>query len=285
MARLTIASLALGAAFLVALTAPAQACGTPDSICTVASGEYRLAMPENRGGTVPAVVFLHGWGGSARGTMRNRAMMKLLSARGYALIAPEGLPGHGNHGGKQKNWSVRDGATYKRDDIAFLREVLADAATHGVDTDRVLLAGFSRGASMVWDVACHAPDLARAYAPVSGAFWLPLPKGCAGPVDLFHTHGWADRVVPLEGRSVAGGRLTQGDTFASLAILRAALGCRQRMPDRTETLPGTILLRHWESCKSGRIDLMLHPGGHRVPKGWLPRALDWFEARLAEDAT
>ena len=23
-----------------------------------------------------------------------------------------------------------------------------------------------------------------------------------------------------------------------------------------------------------------HPGGHRIPRGWLKRALDWFEARL-----
>ena len=30
-------------------------------------------------------------------------------------------------------------------------------------------------------------------------------------------------------------------------------------------------------------DLMLHPGGHGVPKGWLTQALDWFEDRLVED--
>ena len=89
-----------------------------------------------------------------------------------------------------------------RDDVAEGH----DAAARGVDRSRVLLAGFSRGGSMVWDVACHAPVTARAYAPVAGAFWEPLPASCQGGADLFQTHGWADRVIPLEGRSVAGGR-------------------------------------------------------------------------------
>jgi len=45
---------------------------------------------------------------------------------------------------------------------------------------------------------------------------------------------------------------------------------------------GSLWFREWLSCPAGRIDLMLHPGGHKLPKDWLERALDWFEARLAE---
>lgn len=259
----------------------AEPCGTPLGECPTAHGFYRLALPGSEGGQVPAVMFLHGWGGSSEGVMKNRAMIETLAARGYALIAPEGLRTSPERA--QKNWAVQDGRQYQRDDIAFLREVLDDAAAHGVDRGRILLAGFSRGASMVWDVACHAPEMARAYAPVAGAFWEPLPERCEGPVDLFHTHGWTDRTVPLEGRSVAGGTLTQGDAFASLHILRQALGCNPQMPD---TAPmesgGNLWLRHWDRCPEGSLELMLHPGGHSVPKDWLTRALDWFEALPAE---
>ena len=61
---------------------------------------------------------------------------------------------------------------YGRDDVAFIRSVIDDAAERfHLDRDRVLLTGFSRGASMVWDVACIAPDTATAYASVSGGFW------------------------------------------------------------------------------------------------------------------
>jgi polyhydroxybutyrate depolymerase len=272
------------AAFLLCLaTLPAfagQDCGDPAGECTTPGGFYRLALPVDAVKPAPAVVFLHGWGGSSAGTMKNRAMLAILAARGYALIAPEGLRTSATR--TQKNWAVRDGRDYQRDDIAFLTEVLDDAAARGVDRDRVLLAGFSRGGSMVWDVACHAPVTARAYAPVAGAFWEPLPASCQGGADLFQTHGWADRVIPLEGRSVAGGTLTQGDTFASLKILRAANGCAIRQPDVSKIEPDGIWHRTWKSCPGGWIELMLHPGPHGIPKGWLERALDWFEARLAE---
>jgi polyhydroxybutyrate depolymerase len=82
---------------------------------------------------------------------------------------------------------------------------------------------------------------------------------------------------------VAGGRLTQGDTFASLRLIRETLGCDPQMPDTAPVLAdGRLWLRHWDHCPEGRVDLMLHPGGHAVPADWLGRALDWFEARLAE---
>lgn len=267
-------------AVLLAGGAAAEDCGTPAGVCEVAGGHYRLVLPE-AGGPVPAVIYLHGWGANAEAAVANRIRREAVMARGMALIVPEGVPRAGR---SQRDWAVRDTGTHPRDDLAFLEAVLEDAATRGVDRDRVLLTGFSRGGSFVWDVACHAPGLARAYAPVSGAFWEPLPEGCAGGVDLFHVHGWADRVVPLEGRSVAGGRLTQGDVFAALALMREANGCTARQPDRAaeETGPAAWL-RHWTSCDLGRIDLMLHTGGHLAPEGWTGRMLDWFEARLAAD--
>ena len=274
------ASIAL-ALCLLGLPAQAQpACGDAATECLTAHGFYRLALPEGAAGPVPALIHLHGWGGSSAATMKNRAMRAALAARGYALVAPEGIRTSPER--SQKNWAVRDGRVYERDDLAFLAEVLEDAAAHGIDRDRVLMTGFSRGASMVWDVACHAPGTARAYAPVAGAFWEPLPESCEGGADLFHTHGWADRVIPLEGRSVAGGTLTQGDTFASLKILRAANGCETEQPDASRIEPGGHWRRTWSSCSGGRIELMLHPGPHGTPNGWLERALDWFEARLAE---
>jgi polyhydroxybutyrate depolymerase len=201
------------------------------------------------------------------------------------LIAPTALPWKPESTSPNNDWSVRDGWKYVRDDIAFLSAVLDDASTRfGVDRSRVLMTGFSRGGSMAWDIACHAPGTVRAYAPVAGAFWEPRPETCKGPVDMFHTHGWTDRVVPLEGRSVGQNQFTQGDTFASLAILRGVLGCDPHMPDVTTVeRDGDLWLRSWEKCPMGRIDLMLHPGGHGIPPGWLARVLDWFEARLAED--
>ncbi|MEM9781523.1 MAG: polyhydroxybutyrate depolymerase [Pseudomonadota bacterium] len=276
------------AILLAAAAAPRSAAACPgEGACQVDGGSYILDLPQSAatggetGQGVPALMYLHGWGASAAGVMTGRAAMReILQSRGYALIAPQGMPRAGR---TQNDWSVEDRIEHPRDDLAFFDAVLEDAARRGVDRDRVLLAGFSRGGSMVWDVACKAPGLVRGYAPIAGAFWEPLPReGCAGPVVLFHTHGWADTVVPLEGRPI-GKVMMQGDVFAALKIMRETLGCAGRQPDQRESAADTQRwTRSWQRCAAGRIDLMLHPGSHVVPGDWTELALDWFEDRLAE---
>ncbi|MEP1199537.1 hypothetical protein [Tateyamaria sp.] len=161
----------------------------------------------------------------------------------------------------------------------FLRAVLADVRRQtGLTEEPVMLAGFSRGGSMVWDIACHDPSFATAYAPLSGAFWNDLPEVCTAPVKLFHTHGWNDRTVPLEGRSFRNGQVVQGDVWASLKVLRETYGCDARQPERN-SYEGAFWFRHWADCKAGKIELMLHQGGHGAPQGWSGRMLDWFEAQ------
>ncbi len=278
--RRPLAVLLLSFFFLPA--GPSVACGPLDAeACTVETGEYRISRPDIDE-PVKAMVWLHGWGGSADGVMKNRGMIETLAARGYALIAPDGLITSSRV--KNKNWAVLDGREYERDDVRFIREVIEDAvANHDIDPDTVVLSGFSRGGSMVWDVACTAPDTARAYVPVAGAFWEPMPNSCVAPVDLFHIHGWTDRTVPLEGRPLRGGTMIQGDVFQSLYILRATNGCTNRQPETAPVEAATnTFSRSWTECGGGQIDFMLHPGGHGMPKGWLTRALDWFEARLVE---
>lgn len=277
---LPLAALLLASLISHAPSAAGLASATCDGAggpCAVDGGFYRLVMPEGATDPVPAMMYLHGWGGNSLAVIEGaNSLGAALKARGYALIVPEGVAKPGR---EQRDWGVRDMlGGHPRDDLAYLGAVLDDAAARGVDRGRVVLAGFSRGGSMVWDVACRAPGLARAFAPVAGAFWEPLPNDCNGPVNLFHTHGWTDRVVPLEGRPVAQGRMIQGDAFASLAIMRAMTGCNARMPDTAPMeAEGDIWWRHWSTCPGGRLDLMLHPGGHALPAGWVDRALDWFE--------
>ncbi len=276
---LLVRCLAAALLALLAPAGPASACGGPAAFCEVDGGRYLLLMPS--GGATPksAVVFLHGWGSGPRGALgRLRDGAEILAA-GHALILPEGVPREGR---TQRDWAVRDQGTHPRNDLAFLDAVLADAASRGVAAGRVLLSGFSRGGSFVWDVACARPGLFRAYAPLAGAFWEPLPERCAGPVALHHTHGWTDRVVPLEGRSFRGEAFVQGDVFASLKVLRETLGCRLRQPDEGQA--GALWRRSWQACREGRIDLLLHGGGHGAPEGWMNLVLSWFADRLAEAA-
>lgn len=156
-------------AALICLPTPtiAQECGDADTPCTVADGSYHMMRPNT---TTPTgiVMHLHGGGGTGQGQM-NSGLAKEAVARGYVFVAP-----NGEHPENQwsKDWSVRaDNMTFRRDDITFLTDVMADVRTQtGLGEVPVLLAGFSRGGSMTWNVACYAPDFATAYAPLAGAF-------------------------------------------------------------------------------------------------------------------
>ncbi|MEM6374161.1 MAG: polyhydroxybutyrate depolymerase [Pseudomonadota bacterium] len=256
------------------LSAQIVACGDADSPCEVSDGTYHMAVPD--GVAKGVVIHLHGAGAQAGGLLRS-GMGRGAVSRGYVFVAPQGY-----HPDTRfvRNWSVRArGSTFVRDDAAFLRAVLADVhARTGLVDAPVLLSGFSRGGSMVWDIACHDPGFATAYAPMAGAFWNDLPAQCRAPVMLFHTHGWNDRTVPLEGRSFRDGQVVQGDVWASLKILRETNGCDARQPERN-SFEGDLWFRHWTDCGGGTIELMLHKGGHGAPKGWATRMLDWFAAQ------
>lgn len=257
-------------------TAAQAGCGADAAgPCIIAEGTYHALLPEASATgqeAMPAVVFLHGYNASGAATLRMRAMVQTFLRSGYAVIAPDGQVARAD--GKRRSWSVIPDMGGQRDEVGFILDVADDAATRfGLDRDRMLLAGFSLGGSMTTYVACREPQAFAAFAPVAGSFWNPLPQTCTGPVRLFHTHGTADRTVPIKGRQIRPG-LEQGDVMDSLAILAGAGGCAK---DR-EDLPaqGRFARSRWTGCATGAgIDLALHPGQHGVPEAWAPMVLDW----------
>lgn len=261
---------------LLALLAatPAIACGGADEPCTTPLGTYHVMRPAVDG-PVPAFVYFHGAGGSGR-TIFEAPFAEALVARGYAVIAPNGLERPDSRFGP--GWFFRPESPALRDELAFTRELIADAAArHGVDAERVVLSGYSIGGSLVWYLACRDRTLAAAYTPYAGGFWRPLPTDCDGPVRLLHTHGWRDQTVPLEGRPLGGGAIYQGDIFAGLAIWRAENGCDLLRADEFDT-EGRYWRRAWTSCADGALELALWPGGHVPPDAeWATMAADWVE--------
>ncbi|MEL6168672.1 MAG: alpha/beta fold hydrolase [Pseudomonadota bacterium] len=271
---------ALGFAMIPGLAA--ADCGPVPGPCELPDGTYHIELPEPANRPMPALVFLHGWGSRGEGTLTMRGMVESARARGYAVIAPDGVLRQSGNG---RTWTFRPGQTGPRDDIAFLQSVRDDAVErHGIDPEKVVLAGFSIGGSMTSYVACAAPDAFSAYAPVAGSFWRPHPAECAGPVNLLHTHGWRDGTVPLTGRILRGGEdpddpgtIAQGDVWHAMSIWRASNGCRPNANDRRAE---DIYWRaDWTTCSSGAVvGFALHEGGHGIPQGWAELALTWFEA-------
>ena len=264
---------------LLTTTATAQGtCGRDDDACEVPLGTYRAALPEVEvDGPHPAIIFLHGAGGTGRGTLGMTGTIDALTGRGYVVLAPDGIGREGRGGGF---WSFLPESQRPRlrDERTFFDEIVADAVDRfDVDADRVILSGFSAGAFMVTTIACETPDAFAAYAPVSGGFWDPIPESCAGPVRLFHTHGWTDGTVPLEGRSLGGGRFQQSDILEGLHRFRDANGCEATNPSGHRTTD-RFLRRYWTCDEGSALEFALFPGGHGVPNGWAGMMLDWFEA-------
>lgn len=251
-------------------------CNGQSGPCRIDSGTYHIVLPPGASGPVPAILLLHGWGGEGEGSIRNRGMVDLMLARGYAVIAPDGQPRDQGNG---RSWDFHPDRPSTRDEVAFLIAVADDAAVQfGLNRDQMLLAGFSIGGSMVSYVACAAPDAFAAYAPVAGSFWRPHPENCAGPVRLLHVHGTADQTVPLTGREVGPG-FVQGNVFAAMDIWREALDCPNDAPDRIDQV-GIYSIARWHNCADGaQLDFALHDGGHSIPRGWATLAMDWFEAK------
>ena len=259
---------------LAILAGPAWSCGDADNACETPMGSYHVAVPEDADGPIPAIVFLHGAGGKGTGILRMGAS---FLERGFAVIGPNGLKRPNSRFGA--GWSFHPNREKQRDELAFVREVIADAAqNHGVDPSRIVLGGFSIGGSMASYLACDAPDLAMAFVPVAGSFWRPHPEmeACKGPVQLLHTHGWRDTTVPLEGRPLRSGVIYQGDVFQAMQIWRATNGCTGMRAEEFNT-DGPFWRRSWPDCDAGALEFVLHPGAHGIPKGWGAMVLDWVD--------
>ncbi|MGB7241455.1 MAG: prolyl oligopeptidase family serine peptidase [Sulfitobacter sp.] len=201
---------------LLATTSGAAACGA-DSDCTLGDRHYRIAMPDGHDGATPvgAIVFAHGYRGSADGVMRNGSLRRMVSDKGLALIAVKS---------KADDWVIPNAPRHMDSDgseeFDYFDAVLDDAAQKfAIDPARIMATGFSAGGMMVWNLACARSDRFAAFAPISGTFWMRPPDTCTGPIaDVIHIHGDADKTVPLTGRKIL--ETKQGEVFAALTMYR-----------------------------------------------------------------
>ncbi|MEL6318292.1 MAG: PHB depolymerase family esterase, partial [Pseudomonadota bacterium] len=241
--RPLLSMLALSGALLGASAPAARAeTGCASQRCEIEGGYYLAAPPENWDGAaaLPVIVYFHGWNSSPEATFRNRAMVAGAHRRGALFVAPYARTGYWRQIGAGRAESGRDEAAYARALLADLKR------RYPIDESRVLASGFSRGASMVWNLACYVGDAFTAFAPIAGGFWGSTPEKCpSGPVAMRHIHGTADRVVAYDRVGIYNSMpIPDG-----LALLRAENGCAAA-PDR-ERVVGRLTCRSWTTCDSG----------------------------------
>ena len=284
-------TIGLAAFAVLALSALAAAGASPAAIesvdfcpaeggCRVEGGHYRIVLPQKAAGPRSgAIMFFHGWQGSAEEAISDAGLLGLAQRLGVALIAPDGMG---------KTWSYPGSPGHHRDEFVFVGRVLDDVAQRfPVDPGRIMASGISQGGSIVWYMACQMPTRFAGFAPIAGAFWEPLPQDCAGPrPKLIHVHGTSDMTVPLAGRALRSG-YRQGDVFRSLAIL-APNGCTAPLAAQAQEAvsPPGLACRLATGCGgSARLELCLHSGGHIADPVWIERAWSLLMAPEAVPAT
>ena len=257
------------ASALALLSTPALACG-PDTDCTLGDRTYRIAMPEGHDGKTPvgAIVFSHGFRGTAAGLMRNGNMRRMISDMGLAFIALKSKGAGWNLPKSPRNFDS-DGSA----EFAYVDAVIADAAKrHPIDTDRLMATGFSAGGMMTWNLACARSELFAGFAPISGTFWLEAPQTCSGPAaSIVHIHGDNDPTVPLNGRAIASTH--QGKVSEALSMYSDYGDFEATKPSKTTQLS----CENSANAEGDVLNFCLFEGGHSFRSEYLRYAWDVFE--------
>lgn len=251
---------------------------------TVRLGErwYDIALPANPDGA-PLILALHGGGGDPDQFAQASGLAKAANALGFAVAFPAGSGRRGErlltwNGGYCCGYAARQGV----DDLGFLKEVIADAATRfGVDGSGVYLTGMSNGSIMSETFAAKNPGLVRAVAGVAGTMDTSRVR-VQGRVPALVIHGTADTMVPYDGG--------QGDTsltrtdFASVAsVVQAFLApwgdttATTRTIDRRDDGTSVTITDHRKGATVVLRLITVTGGAHHWPGG--------RKARLSEGKT
>ncbi len=240
----------------------ANACGI-ETDCIVETGTYRIALPDDTAAPMGAIVFAHGYQGSANGTMRNAGLIRMATDRGLAFIAIDAL---------DEDWDLPNapGGQGARDEMAYLDTVMADAKKRfGIAAEDTVITGFSAGGMFVWNAICDRGDAFGGYIPYSGTFWQGPPASCAaGTPDIVHVHGDADRTVPLAGRPIADTR--QGSVPETLRMYETDKGFSGA--ERYTNLD--MKCERAVNAAGRRLDFCLFPGDHSFTAVRLGAAYD-----------
>ena len=265
----------LAAALFLATATGAFACGV-ETDCPVDGGFYRIDMPD--AGPSGAILFAHGYRGTAAGTMRNQRFRQMATDMGLAFVALDAGPG--------ADWKLPnapgDNASDGQGTFDYVAAVVADVTSkYGFGPDRVMITGFSAGGMLVWNVACARPDIAGGFAPVAGTFWMAPPENCTQPVaSIIHMHGDSDPTVPMTGRPIA--NTHQGDVSEALGFytqLGAFSGDYRRQ--------GPGLDCTGKTNPDGRVlELCMFAGGHSFSRNYVQDAWQRFvdTGQIAQDS-
>jgi polyhydroxybutyrate depolymerase len=247
----------------VDLTVPAD----PALAAGARSRGYRVHVSAGylHGHPMPAVLFFHGYGGSAADMDAGSGLSELADRQGFLAVYPQGTSVQGG----SRFWANAGRVSLGVDDLRFTADVLNDLQGRlCVDPARVYAGGFSAGGGVAAWLACELAGRIAAVATASGQL-VAEPGGCrpSRPVPILAVHGTGDPVIPY------GGRPADPDSPLRLPALPAWLagwaardGCTVDSAVFLDSLEVTGM--RWSGCRGGAevVHYRINGGGHPAPR-------------------
>ena len=235
---------------------------------------YRLYVPPDASARVlPLVVMLHGCTQGPEDFARGTRMNDLARSEGFLVLYPEQARKANTSG--CWNWFKHNHQRRGQGEPALLAGMVqAVMAQHGVDPQRVYVAGLSAGGAMAAILAHAYPELFAAVGVHSG-----LPVGAARdlPSALAAMQGGGAGAAP----ALQAGPPTivfHGDQDSTVhpangaAVVRACAGAASAASERAGTAGGRAYVRHLHADPSGSVRAehwVVHGAGHAWSGGSL----------------
>ncbi|MEZ4365234.1 MAG: PHB depolymerase family esterase [Kofleriaceae bacterium] len=268
--------------------------------CTVPGwtdrGTY-LHLPDDWDGVTPApaIVLLHGAGGSRQGAdlvtcpdgddASPACLAALATAAGYLVIVPDGTGQRPVR--RLRSWNAGGGdaglaclspipCRLDVDDLAYLDDVLAEVELAApIDPARLYAAGLSNGAAMSHRLACEWPGRLAAIATVGGQNQHADAGGaCAGDTPVLDVHGVDDPIWPYAGgvSEVVPDQGVYTSAATTMEGWRQRNGCAEtfvevELPDVDPDDGTRVVQRTWDGCDATTVHLAVDGGGHTWPGG------------------
>ena len=226
----------------------------------------RVPAPAEPSRALPLLLVFHGAGGDAAGIERHTGLTAAATARGYAVVYPEGI-GHRLNDGR---------GIVSTDDLGFIRTLLDSLrAVLPVDPRRIYATGISNGGGMSFRLACDLPGTFAAIAPVAGPLAATLEEQCSAtrPVSLVMFQGTRDPLMPYDGgvlTSRRGSVLAAPRIFELFARVDGCGGAAVLTAEPDTVTDGTRVRRSsYPECRDGHdvVLFTIEGGGHTWPGG------------------